>query len=207
MIRIKICGMQSVEDVATCVSAGADALGFIFAGGPRRLTIERAAELTASVPPSVTCVGVFADTPAETIRAAIARCRLDVLQFAGDESATLRGSFGRPTIAVTRGQVPDTAELAQANAIAVLVDGASGNLRGGTATLVDVELARSIRSACGAHLILAGGLTPANVAGLILEISPDGVDVRSGVEVADRKDPLFVRAFVRAAKGALRAGT
>jgi len=205
VIRVKICGMQSRDEVDACASAGADALGFIFADGPRRLTIEAAAALTATVPPSVTCVGVFADTPVELIREALARCRLDVLQFSGDEPAQIRGSFLKPTIAVTRGRVPDASELRAANAIAVLIDGVSGGLRGGTGTPVDLNAARRIRLACGAHLLIAGGLTPSNVAATIAAVGADGADVRSGVERDGRKDPALVRAFVRTAKEALHA--
>ena len=105
MTRVKICGIRSTGDVAACVEAGADALGFILADGPRQVSIEQAAALTQLVPPFVTCVAVFADSPRELIRAAIEACRIDVLQFAGNEPAAMRGSFGKPTIFVSRCEV------------------------------------------------------------------------------------------------------
>src|SRR5690349_16541338 len=102
MIRVKICGMTDAADVGACAAAGADALGFIFAQSARRLTIEAARALTAGVPPFVTTVGVFAGDPAELVTAAIGACRLDVLQFSGGETADFCGSFGKPTIVVSR---------------------------------------------------------------------------------------------------------
>jgi phosphoribosylanthranilate isomerase len=202
MIRVKICGMQSPADIETSVAAGADAVGFIFCDGPRRLTLDDAAALTSRVPPFVTTVGVFADTPISLIREALARCRLDVLQFAGNEEPQLRGSFARPTLIVSRGEIPELADLRAARAIAVVGDGSAGDLRGGTGVRMSIEAARGLRERCARHFILAGGLTPDNVAEAIRAIEPDGVDVRSGVERDGRKDAGLIRAFVRAVKEA-----
>lgn len=202
MMRVKICGMVCAEDVDLCVREGADAVGFIFADGPRRLTIEAAAALAARVPPFVTTVGVFANNSPEVVTWAIARCRLDVLQFSGGEPLGWIGSFGKPTIVVSRGTVLTIEDVREANAIAIMADGTAGDLAGGTGVRADLDAARRLRAASPVEFILAGGLTPGNVAEAISSIAPDAVDVRSGVERDGRKDPALVRAFVRAAKEA-----
>lgn len=201
MIRVKICGMQSAQDVETCVAAGADALGFILAGGPRLLSVEEAAALTRLVPPFVSCVGVFAGTPADVVQTAIERGRLDVLQFSGDEAPEFCGRFGKPTILAAGERMPGAEELRAARAIGVIVDSRTEGKYGGTGLLFDADLACRLRASTNAFFILAGGLTAQNVAEAIAKIEPDAVDVRSGVERGDRKDPDLVRAFIRAAKG------
>jgi len=204
MIRVKICGMKDRADVDACVAAGADALGFIFAQSPRRLDIDEARVLTADVPRSVATVGVFANDPAEVVSAAIDVCRLDVLQFSGDEPPEFCGSFGKPTIVSARGRRWTSGERAQARAIAVLVDSWSANEFGGTGRLMSLAQAQRAREEHeGAAIVLAGGLTPVNVAPLVRAVVPDAVDVRTGVERDGRKDPPLVRAFVAAARSAL----
>ena len=204
MMRVKICGMAERADVDTCVAAGADALGFIFAESPRRLTLDAARSLTAAVPPFVTTVGVFAGDPADVVRAAIESCRLDVLQFSGDETAEFCGSFGRPTIVASRGRCWTPVARAQARAIAVLVDSWSLGEFGGTGRVAPLEQTRRARDDHeGAVIVLAGGLTPGNVGPLVQSVKPDAVDVRTGVERTGRKDPELVRAFVAAARTAL----
>jgi len=204
MIRVKICGMTDRADVDACVAAGADALGFIFARSPRRLTLDEARSLTAAVPPFVTTVGVFAGDSAELVSCAVQACRLDILQFSGDETAEFCGSFGKPTVVAARGQRWSEAARARARAIAVLVDAWSAREFGGTGRLAPLETAQRARADHdGAAIVLAGGLTPSNVGPLIMSVKPDAVDVRTGVEKASRKDPELVRAFVAAARNAL----
>jgi phosphoribosylanthranilate isomerase len=206
MMRVKLCGMATLDDVAVCVEAGADALGFIFADSPRRLTValDLAPSLTRAVPPFVTTVGVFANNPAQMIREAIAQCRLDVLQFAGDETPEFCGSFGKPTILVARDRSLTPAQRATAHAGAILVDSWSPREYGGTGRVVDsLEFARVRGESPGACIILAGGLSPRNVTAMIRASHPDAVDARTGVERDGKKDPALTRAFVRAARAAL----
>jgi phosphoribosylanthranilate isomerase len=203
MMRVKICGMTSEDDVEICVDAGADALGFIFAESPRRLAISdgSAFRLSGAVPPFVTTVGVFANDPAELVRAAVEACRLDVLQFSGDESPAYCGSFGKPTIVALRGRTMSRTDLEQARAIALLVDGWHPQQFGGTGTLVDEERFARIRAGhTGIPIVLAGGLSPSNVRDVVKRTRPDAVDARTGVERDGRKDPELVRAFVAAAR-------
>lgn len=207
MIRLKFCGMSSLADVAVCAEAGADALGFIFADGPRRLTVDEAARLTNAVPRGVVRVGVFADQPKALVQAALAACGLDVLQFAGSESAEFCGSFGMPTMLTARVAAPALDVIARARATALVVDALVDGKLGGTGVRVDAAVARRIRAGSPTWLILAGGLTPVNVGEAIRTIEPDGVDVRSGVERGGRKDPELVSAFARAVKEAYAART
>lgn len=213
MVRVKFCGMRSNQDIDVCADAGADALGFIFAAGPRCLTIDAAARLTQRVPPFVTSVGVFADNAAALINEALQRCRLDVLQFNGDESPRFRGAFGKPTIAVMHAnpssehatpdelRLPDVEALYAARAIAVAIDARLGDLVGGTGLRVSDDIASTLSRATSLPFILAGGLTPDNVADAISLVRPWGVDVRSGVERDGEKDRSLVERFIRTAKG------
>jgi phosphoribosylanthranilate isomerase len=202
-MRIKICGITDSAEVATCVASGVDALGFIFSVGPRALSIDRAAALTAATPPFVTTVGVFVDPPAELVRNAIDACRLDVLQFSGDEAPEFCGSFGKPTIVGAGERMPTRRDLAMARAVAVMADSRTGDAYGGTGVPVPLETARAMRAASGRCFVLAGGLKADTVAAAIRAVRPDAVDVRSGVERDGRKNGALVRAFVDAARGAL----
>jgi phosphoribosylanthranilate isomerase len=202
-MRIKVCGITDSAEVVTCVAAGVDALGFIFGVGPRALSVDKAAALTAITPPFVTTVGVFANPPAELVRSAIDACRLDVLQFSGDESPEFCGSFGKPTIVGAGARMPSRDDLFAARAVAVMADSRSGGAYGGTGVPVPLETARAMRAASGRCFVLAGGLKAETVAAAIQAVRPDAVDVRSGVERDGRKNGALVRAFVAAARGAL----
>lgn len=213
MVRVKVCGIRSYEDINVCAAAGADALGFIFASGPRRLPIDEAARLTELVPPFLTCVGVFANNESAFVKEAVRRCRLDVLQFSGDEAPAFRGAFAKPTIFVVHVPsasagsapgndlaLPDRAALRAARAVAVMVDSRVGNALGGTGIRVKDNVAARLSRACELPFILAGGLTPANLALALATVRPWGVDVRSGVESEGRKNSGLVERFVRTAK-------
>ncbi len=204
MIRVKVCGMQTAEDVVGCVTAGVDALGFIFTRSPRRLSVERAAAIARRAPPFVARVGVFGNDDAALIRAAIERCGLHWLQFSAFESLAFCGSFGLPTIVVVPADGPalSAAALRHARAGAVMLDGRSDGQLGGTGHRVPVGAAVRARRDYDLPLVLAGGLKPGNVAQAVRSVKPFAVDVRSGVERAGRIDPTLVRRFVSAAKGA-----
>jgi len=205
MIRLKFCGMRTSEEVAMCARAGADALGFIFAPGPRRLELDDAARLTAETPAHVKRVGVFANAPRDLVEAALERCALDILQFAGDETPEFCGAFGVPTMLTAREHAPPADVVQRARAVAIIADARSNGAYGGTGVRVEPAIAQRIRAGATAHFILAGGLTPSNVAEAIRIFRPDGVDVRSGVERDGYKDQALVAAFADAATRALGA--
>lgn len=212
MPRVKICGMSCREDVEVCVASGVDALGFIFAPGPRMLSLDAASELTHLVPPFVTTVGVFAGNDKMLVREAVRRCRLDVLQFCGDETPQFCGSFEKPTVMVMHvagsasrelfdgSHLPDLHSLRQARAVAVLADSGIGNKPGGTGIRIADAQALALRRWSPLPFVLAGGLTALNVGAAVMAVQPWAVDVRSGVERSNKKDRRLVAAFVRAAK-------
>jgi phosphoribosylanthranilate isomerase len=208
-MRIKICGIQSCEDIVACVDAGVDAVGFVFAAGPRQVTIDQAAVLSALLPPYVTSVGVFADNSEPQVREAVRRCRLDVLQFSDGMASRWCGSFGKPTIAVVHvGEadeladvpVPSLGELAQARAAGLMVDTRVQGARGGTGSRVSTPVAAALARSSPLPFILAGGLSPENVSAAAVLIKPWGVDVSSSVEVEGKKDRSRIEQFVRAAR-------
>ncbi len=203
MVRVKVCGVTRSEEVDLCVAAGVDALGFIFAPGPRGLTALVAEALTRRVPAFVTCVGVFANNAATEVSEAVDRCRLDVLQFSGDEPSVFCAQFGKPTIRVIHvcadrvPAMPGSEDLKTAGAVALMVDSHLDGRFGGTGVPLDLELAAGLCRMASLPFVLAGGLRPNNVAAAIGAVRPWAVDVRSGVERKGEKDRILVERFMR----------
>ncbi|WP_275425789.1 phosphoribosylanthranilate isomerase [Salinicola halophilus] len=196
--RIKICGMTRESDVAAAVDAGADALGFVlWAGSSRAITSATLAELAVAATPFVTRVGLFVDPSATEVEAALAH--LDLLQFHGDESPEFCASFARPWIKALRMREGiDLRRAAEryADAGALLLDAYRPGVPGGTGETFDWA---RIPGDLAKPVILAGGLTPANVAEAVAQVRPYAVDVSGGVEAPGNrrgiKDPAAVRAF------------
>jgi phosphoribosylanthranilate isomerase len=218
--RVKLCGLTSEADVALCAAAGADALGFVVEYPlpvPWTLDRRRAAALMRGVPPFVTRVAVVGGDAA-TIVAIAEETGADVLQLHLDEDEAtvaavrerLPGTQVVKAIRIRAGETPPAAEVAaagrrfvDAGADAILLDSKTEGRAAGTGIPVDWALARDVAAALGAPLVLAGGLTPENVAEAIAKVRPWGVDVASGVEsIAGRKDARKVREFIRNAKQA-----
>jgi phosphoribosylanthranilate isomerase len=203
MVRVKICGITNGDDARHAADCGADALGFVFyAGSPRCVTPEQVREIVAGLPPFVTRVGLFVNEHPGRIRAIVGACGLDVVQLHGDEPPE---ACVLPPCRVIKGVRPrreaDLTALAAYPVAALLVDAAVPGQFGGTGQRADWELAA--RLAARQRVILAGGLTPANVAAAVRQVRPYGVDVASGVEsAAGRKDPDRVAQFIRMAKEA-----
>jgi len=203
MVRVKICGITNREDALHAAACDADALGFVFyAGSPRYVTPEQAREIIAVLPPFVTRVGLFVNEAPERIRAIAGECGLDVIQLHGDEPPE-SGSYS-PQRVVKALRVRDAASLIEHERYvvsALLLDAWAAASFGGTGTSFNWELAAGV--ARQRPVILAGGLTPANVAAAVRQVRPYGVDVSSGVETAPgRKDPEKVAQFIRMAKEA-----
>ena len=195
---VKICGITNPEDLEVAVEAGANALGFnFFPRSPRYVTPERAAALARQVPAGVLKVGVFVNEPAERIAKIAAQAALDVAQLHGECGAPAGLRIWR---AVAVGPGFDPASLAGGDAEALLLDAPAGELYGGTGRTFDWSRAEGL----GVKFVLAGGLGPDNVAEAVRRLRPWGVDACSRLEAAPgRKDPEKVRAFVRAALGAI----
>ncbi len=195
---VKICGITNPEDLKIAVEAGANALGFnFFPRSPRYVTPEQAAALARQVPAGVLKVGVFVNESAERIEAVARQAGLDVAQLHGECGAPAGLRIWR---AVAVGPDFDPASLPAAGAEALLLDAPAGSLYGGTGRTFDWSRAEGL----GVKFVLAGGLGPDNVAEAVRRLRPWGVDACSRLESAPgRKDPEKVRAFVRAARGAI----
>lgn len=213
---IKICGTTSLADAQLAVGAGADAVGFVFAPSPRRVTPEQVAAITSKLPQTVEKIGVFGETDCEEIAAAVRTAGLTGVQLHFDAAtkltAQLRNRFDSALriVRVVRFAVEASTAaptlIDDPNADAVLVDSCSKTGSGGTGVSYDWDLAAAtiFRNASARNLIAAGGLHAANVAEAIRRLRPWGVDVASGVETAPgRKDEAKVLAFVASARTAM----
>ena len=203
--KVKICGITSAEDAAAAVEAGADALGFIFyRKSPRYIQPSLARQIIMSLPPLVTPVGVFVDEEQQAVRNLMDDCGLALAQLHGHESAAYCQELGRPVLKALR--VKDRSSFlalaefqGRAGVRGFVLDAFSDQAYGGTGQVIDWQLAAEVARA--AHILLAGGLTPDNVAKAIQSVQPYGVDVSSGVErEPGKKDHEKVRAFIRAVR-------
>lgn len=203
MTKVKICGITNLEDALFAAEAGADALGFNFyAKSPRFIVPDRAREIVLRLPPFVAKVGVFVNEELDRVKEIMAYCSLDCAQLHGDETPEQVAALAPRAIKAVRVRsAADIERLAQYQAIAYLLDTYHPTKHGGTGEAFDWELAVEARS--HGPIILAGGLTPDNVADAIERVHPYAVDVSSGVEAAPGiKDHQKVRRFIMAAKGA-----
>ena len=209
---IKICGNTSLEDARLAAEAGAEAVGFVLAPSPRRVTPVQVAAITPCLPAALEKIGVFVDASFEEISTAIEVGGLTGAQLHFDAAPTLaaqlRARFG-PMLRILRVVHFRAAEPAahrhEADPAfdAILVDSGSAKAAGGTGVSFDWSLARDtlFQKAQALKLIAAGGLTPENVAEAIAALQPWGVDVVSGVEFAlGCKEPGKVRAFIANAR-------
>jgi len=193
-LLVKICGLTTAEAIAAAVAAGADALGFVFADSPRRVTPERAAELCQGLPARVIRVAVMRHPEQSEWQQVQAVFRPDWLQTDAADMATLQVTDGIEKMPVYRDQ-PELDEDAVAANPVVLFEA----LHSGSGQRADWD--RAARLAARTRLILAGGLDPGNVAEAISQVCPWGVDVSSGVESSRGiKDPARIAAFVAAAR-------
>lgn len=203
MVRVKICGITNLEDAVAACGAGADALGFVFfKASPRYIVPEKAAEIIRALPPFITPVGVFVDEGADEVKEAAGMSGIRVLQFHGSETPGYCGSFGMPYVKAFR--VRDMESLAglegYADASAYLLDAYSEAEFGGTGMTFNWDAA--VYAKKFGRIILAGGLTPDNVAKAVQTVGPYAVDVSSGVESSKgRKDHDAVNKFIENAKG------
>lgn len=195
---VKICGITSENDGLMAVAMGADALGFLFAPSPRRISPTKAAEIARRLPSDVLTVGVFRNEAPRNVIDIMTKTRLRAAQLHGQESPQVTQAIRAELPMVIKAFPATSYELERVGnygADIVLIDAEQP----GTGEVFDWALAE--RSAGGHRVILAGGLTPENVAAAIGQTQPWGVDVSSGVESAPgRKDPRLVRRFVKAAK-------
>jgi len=181
--RVKVCGLTRARDVAAAVDCGADALGFVFyEPSPRYVSVGQARDLVRHVPPFVTVVGLFVNPEPAYVQEVLEQVPLDVLQFHGDEPAEFCEQFGRRWIKAIRVREEGQIESAFAdyrNACGLLVDAWVPDRYGGTGVSFNWALIPEDRPL---PLVLAGGLSAANVASAISRVRPWAVDVSGGVE-------------------------
>ncbi len=197
--RVKICGITRVEDALSAAQAGADAIGLVFyAGSKRAVTALQAQAIVKAVPPFVTVVGLFVNASSTEVEKVLSEVQLDLLQFHGDESAAFCSSFGRAFIKAVRmkaGVDLDAVSQSYDQAKGLLLDAWDANSFGGTGLTFDWQKARPV--AGRSRIMLAGGLTPANVAEAISTARPWAVDTSSGVELSPGiKSAALMQSFI-----------
>jgi phosphoribosylanthranilate isomerase len=206
--KVKICGLTRARDAALAAEGGATYLGVVFAGGPRTVSVENAAEVVHAAA-GVPVIGVFADQTPDQI--------LSIAGRAGLRGAQLHGSRGSETAArlraagllvwrVARIAAPedlDGLHDASRESDAVLVEPRVPHALGGTGVSLDLAVAREARARLAGHpMVLAGGLTPDTVAQALAVVRPEVADVSSGVELLPGiKDPDKIARFLEAVFG------
>jgi len=197
---VKICGITSEDDALLAVAMGADAVGFIFAPSPRQLAVQKAYDITRRLPPEILTVGVFRDElPARVIDLAH-QAGVKAVQLHGRETPAQTKEIAGHFRWVIKAFAAGSEHLPAADTYGtdmILLDAPNP----GSGKVFDWSLAGDAPDSV--KLILAGGLTPENVAGAVAEVEPWGVDVASGVErEPGRKDPMAVKRFIENARAA-----
>jgi phosphoribosylanthranilate isomerase len=199
-VFVKICGITSEEDALLAVAMGADAVGFVFAPSPRQIAPQKVADIVKRLPVDITTVGVFRDEAAQRV--------VDIVHHTGLRAAQLHGFESPPEARWIRERIPTLIKAFPAGdprldhaddwgADVLMIDSATP----GSGQVFDWSLAEGAPS--NRRIVVAGGLTPVNVADAIRRIRPWGVDVASGVEISPgRKDARKLKAFVEAARQA-----
>jgi len=205
MTKVKICGITNVEDALLAVEYGADALGFIFAPSPRKVTPEEVKEIVSKLPPFISKVGVFADNMVSEIKNVMSFCGLDLAQLHGGESPGFCALlFPKAIKAIMLENFPPLLELERYNVVAFLLDrekkvASPENCKQITNSSQLWQRAKEIRNL--KPVILGGGLNPENVGQAIKVAQPYAVDVARGVEeLPGKKDRGKLREFIETVK-------
>jgi phosphoribosylanthranilate isomerase len=217
MFRIKICGVTNSDDARLVADAGADAIGLNFFSKSRRFVTPAVAKtIVAGLPANITKVGVFVNHSADEIVGIVNHVGLDCIQLHGDEHSSIISQLPA-TVPIVRASGSSNVQLESLAVFlglsrmlgrtrdSVLIDAASTSEYGGTGRLADWHVIAAYRATLAEMpLILAGGLTPDNVADAIAAVRPHGVDVATGVEhEPGRKSAALILQFVDAARAAL----
>ena len=205
MTRVKMCGITRSQDGLAAAEAGTDAIGLVFyAKSPRNVGLDQAAGIVRVLPPFVTTVALFVNPQPSEVEAVLRQVRPDVLQFHGEETPEFCRSFGVPYLKAAR--VRPQTDLLQfaaiyADAQGLLLDAWSEAGHGGTGERFDWNM---IPNHLPKSVILAGGLSSANVRHAIGLVHPWAVDVSSGIEIAKGiKDAALIAAFMKEVKNAV----
>lgn len=206
MTRIKICGIRTVNDALAAVDAGADLLGFNFyPKSPRYIDVGTCRNIMSVMQKygHITYVGLFVNASVAEVRTTIETCGLSLAQLHGDETSEMLDALNGKAFKAFRGVPQSINGFARSDAPALLVDAAVKGAYGGTGVIADWSAAAELAKQYS--MLLAGGLTPDNVADAVRQVNPWGVDVASGVESSPgQKDPSKMKAFVQAVRSAAR---
>lgn len=206
MVRLKVCGLTTIEDALMAVEAGADAVGFIMVKNSKRyVNPKNVRKITLKLPPFVSKVGVFVNKNIGEILEILSYAHLDFAQLHGDEAPKECEYIGAErVIKVFRLKGVDEVEKIEpyvGKVRAILLDTYSNKSYGGTGKTFNWEIAKAVKEKFDIPLILSGGLNPENVENAVREVNPYAVDVSSGVEEKPgKKDRKRVFQFVKAAK-------
>lgn len=202
--RIKVCGITNLIDAETAVKLGADAIGFVFAKSPRQIGPKKAARIIDKLDAFKNFTGVFVNTPAESVKKITQVCKLNTLQFHGEETPEYCGIFRKTHKVFKAFRIKDRNSLKLLRKYDVdgyLLDTYVKGAKGGTGKTFNWQLAKEAKK-LASPVILSGGLNPENVAGAIKKARPYMVDVSSGVESSPgKKDVKLIKAFINAVRG------
>ena len=202
MTKIKICGIKTVKDALAAMEAGADLIGFNFyPKSPRYIDVGICRDIMSVMRKHghVTYVGVFVNASVEEVYATIETCGLGLAQLHGDETPEMLSALNGKAFKAFRGIPSDITGYERNDAPVLLVDAAVKGVYGGSGVTADWSAAAEL--ATKYPLLLAGGLTPENVADAVRQVKPWGVDVASGVESEPgKKDASTMKAFVQAVR-------
>ena len=202
MTKIKICGIKNVTDALAAMDAGADLIGFNFyPKSPRYIEVGRCRDIMSVMRKygHITYVGVFVNSSVEEIRATMETCGLSLAQLHGDETPEMLSALNGKAFKAFRGIPIDVNGFVRNGDPALLVDAAVKGVYGGSGVTADWSAAAELAKTY--PLLLAGGLTPENVADAVRQVKPWGVDVASGVESEPgRKDAAKMSAFIKAVR-------
>lgn len=206
MTKIKICGIKTVSDALAAMDAGANLMGFNFySKSPRSIDVGTCRDIMSVMRKygHITYVGVFVNASVAEIRGTIETCGLSLAQLHGDETSEIVQSLHGKAFKAFRGSPQNINGFARNDAPALLVDAAVKGAYGGTGLTADWSAAAELAKQY--PLLLAGGLTPENVADAVQQVKPWGVDVASGVEASiGRKDANKMRVFVQAVRSVVQ---
>jgi len=212
MTRIKICGLSDIKSARETANAGADFIGLMFAASKRKVSLEKAREISEMIhkmdnPPAL--VGVFVNSTSEEVNLIADSCRLDWIQLSGDEDWQYCKSINNPIIKAIHIRESNTSEeiiseiesgykVCSKNRLIYHLDTHHEVLYGGTGRIFNWQVAKKVTSRF--PVMIAGGLTPGNVGQMIGEVHPWGVDVSSGVESEGLKDISKINSFISAVR-------
>ncbi len=204
MVKIKICGITNVNDATWVANLGADYLGLVFAkDSKRKVSLECAKEIANVVLPYIKKVGLFVNEEPKTVEKILALCKLDMLQFHGEESPDYCSQFKDKAKVIKGFRIKDEESLSTISQYDVdfyLLDTFVEGERGGTGITFNWDLALKVKE-LGRPVFLAGGLNPENVVEAIKVVQPFAVDVSSGVEASPRRKSVeLMQEFINRAR-------